>query len=138
MDNLVRILLVEDDPAYAAFLGDLLAYDDCDLTSVETLQRALAALTRTAIDCVLLDLTLPDARGLSALCQLIEHAPEAPIVVVTGFDDDHLALAAINEGAHEYLAKAEIGPRRLRRSIAQAIQRKRTAIELRRARGATG
>ena len=51
-------------------------------------------------------------------------------MVVTGFDDDHIALAAIHEGAHEYLAKSEISPRRLRRSIAQAIERKHGENEL--------
>jgi diguanylate cyclase (GGDEF)-like protein len=130
VDHVVRILLAEGDPAYAAFVADLIDDPACELSTVPTLAAALDSLVRSPADCVLLDLNLPDARGLTGLCRLVADAPDVPVVVVAGLDEDHLALASIAEGAHEYLVKADVSARRLRRTIAQAIQRKRGESEL--------
>jgi diguanylate cyclase (GGDEF)-like protein len=125
-----HLLLIEDDGAYAALVRDFLSRDRYRLTRVGTLADALIELSSDEPDCVLLDLTLPDARELVALRRVTAAAPATPVVVITGHDDDAVALASVGEGAHEYLAKAEVSPRRLRRSIGHAIERKRSEMEL--------
>jgi diguanylate cyclase (GGDEF)-like protein len=125
-----HLLLIEDDAAYAALVRDFLSSDPYSVARVATLADALAELSSDEPDCVLLDLTLPDARGMAALQQVTAAAPTTPVVVITGQNDDAVALASVGEGAHEYLPKSEVSPRRLRRSIGHAIERKRSELEL--------
>ena len=94
------------------------------LHHVTSLAEALEA-QRIRVDCVLLDLALPDARDLEALTAVLA-AFDAPVVVLTGFSDHELGVAAVAAGAEDYLAKNEVDPALLERSVRYAIERHRT------------
>ncbi len=121
----IQVLLVEDD------LGDAVLVEEhisrcsiaVELTHVTTLAAALEA-RRVAVDCVLLDLALPDAQDLDALRGVLA-AFEAPVVVLTGYSDDERGVAAVAAGAEDYLAKNEVDPALLERSVRYAIERHR-------------
>jgi FixJ family two-component response regulator len=74
---------------------------------------------------VLLDLGLPDSQGLETLAKTYSQAPEVPIVVLTGLDDDALGVQAVNRGAQDYLKKGQVDGELLMRTIRYAIERKR-------------
>lgn len=76
-------------------------------------------------DVVLLDLSLPDSRGLDSLIALKPFAAALPIVVLTGFDDETLATGAMQLGAQDYLVKGQVTGSLLVRSIRYAIERQR-------------
>jgi serine phosphatase RsbU (regulator of sigma subunit) len=122
----IQVLLVEDDLGDALLVEEHLARCSVpfDLTHVTSLAAALEA-PRAAVACVLLDLALPDARDLDALRPLLD-AFDAPVVVLTGFSDDERGVAAVAAGAEDYLAKNEVDPALLERSMRYAIERYRT------------
>jgi diguanylate cyclase (GGDEF)-like protein len=131
------ILLVEDNPLIAHMVRAMLAeggLPGADLVHVETIADALLALRRRMPACVLLDLTLPDAEGMDGLLRLRAETAETAVVVLTATDDEGLALAAMQEGAEDYLLKGSVDADLLVRSIRHATERKRA--ENRRARHA--
>ena len=75
-------------------------------------------------DIILLDLGLPDAEGLGAVRRARAAAPSVPLVVLTGLDDESLAVQALQEGAQDYLVKGQIEARGLLRALRYAIERK--------------
>jgi signal transduction histidine kinase len=118
---------VEDNPADAAFVDELLleAGDATfDVEAVPRMERALEALEAGTPDCILLDLSLPDARGLEGVRLLRARKTPAPIVVLTGRADDELAIRALREGASDYLVKDGLDADRLSRSIRYAVERR--------------
>ncbi len=122
----VRILLVEDNPGDARLLRELLFEDrrmQAELVHVDYLSKAFEALRSPGIDLVLLDLSLPDAQGLETLIRTHELAPAVPIVVLTGSNDEELALRAVQLGAQDYLVKDGIDGPSLGRSVRYAIER---------------
>jgi len=130
---LVRVLLIEDNPVDAQLTQDILAEwaaDRFDLTCVGTLGEGLARLARDRFDAVLLDLSLPDAQGLNTVTQVLATSPGIPIVVLTGYDDQELALQAVQQGAQDYLVKGQAQADLLSRAIRYAIERKRTEERL--------
>jgi CheY-like chemotaxis protein len=88
---------------------------------------ALDALRSTDVDVVVLDLRLPDCEGIDTVRAVREIEREVPIVVLTGSDDEKLAIACIDAGAQDYLPKTEVRPQALRRAIGYAITRIRDA-----------
>lgn len=122
----IQVLLVEDDPGDALLVEEHLSRCSIaiSLHHVTTLAAAIEQ-RKTPIDCVLLDLALPDARDLEALHAVLD-AMEAPVVVLTGFSDHELGVAAVAAGAEDYLAKNEVDPALLERSVRYAIERHRT------------
>ncbi|MEW6245777.1 MAG: GGDEF domain-containing response regulator [Nitrospirota bacterium] len=130
---MVRVLLIEDNPVDAQLTQDILAEwaaDRFDLTRVGTLGEGLARLARDRFDAVLLDLSLPDAQGLNTVTQVLATSPGIPIVVLTGYDDQELALQAVQQGAQDYLVKGQAQADLLSRAIRYAIERKRTEERL--------
>ncbi len=130
---MVRVLLIEDNPVDAQLTQDILAEwadDRFDLTRVGTLSEGLARLARDRFDAVLLDLSLPDAQGLNTVTQVLATSPGIPIVVLTGYDDQELALQAVQQGAQDYLVKGQAQADLLSRAIRYAIERKRTEERL--------
>src|SRR5258705_6291701 len=118
----LRLLLVEDDPTDADRLRRSLQRSSIvrarfELDAVDRARDAATRLGRGSYDAVLLDLNLPDARGLESLAIVQQAAGETPIIVVTGYDDESLALEALHRGAQDYLLKGEIGGRSIARSI---------------------
>jgi signal transduction histidine kinase len=130
----LKILLVEDNPADADLIGEIL--DEADeiqwsLVHVEKLKEALTCLRENHFDVVLLDLSLPDKQGLGTVAQTYQAAPDLPIVVLTGLNDKVIALEALREGAQDYLVKGKIDSNLLVRAIRHAIERAHTLKRLR-------
>jgi signal transduction histidine kinase len=94
------------------------------------LKPALRLLAREHFDVVLLDLGLPDSAGTETLDRVRAAAPDVPLVVLAGLDDDGLALTAIQRGAQDYLAKDRLDGHLLRRTLRHAIERKRAEVQL--------
>jgi len=120
----IQLLLVEDDAGDASLVESLLAgaAPNVDVTRVERLQEAQEVLAG-GIDCVLLDLGLPDAMGLEAVERLRAAAPDAAIVVLTGHDDEQRGVDALSRGAEDYLMKGSVDGPLLARAIRYAIER---------------
>jgi serine phosphatase RsbU (regulator of sigma subunit) len=130
----LRILLVEDDAGDAFLVGELLAEAGtrADLRVVETLGEALPRLSE--VDCVLLDLGLPDATGLSGLRDLLRADPRVAVCVLTGIADEPLGIAALAEGAQDYLVKGKVDGVLLTRAVRYAVERRRADENARRLR----
>jgi Flp pilus assembly CpaE family ATPase len=116
----LRVLLIEDNPGDAELVKETLA--DAGGFQVHWAEALLPGLDRAArgdIDLVLLDLSLPDNRGLEGLHAIRTHAPSLPVVVLTGFESESLALRAVQSGAQECIVKGTLqGP-----ALAHALQR---------------
>jgi diguanylate cyclase (GGDEF)-like protein len=129
----LRLLLVEDNAGDAVLVREMLRTaleDRVDLVQVEAVSDACAQVGEIEPACVLLDLSLPDAVGLEAVTQMQAAAPDIPIVVLTGLDDEHLALNAVQHGAQDYLIKGRVDEVLISRSIRYAIERKRAEVAL--------
>jgi signal transduction histidine kinase len=129
----LRILLVEDNPGDADLVRDALSDARnlrVRLTHCSTLAPALELLKQENQDVVLLDLSLPDSTGLCTVLRVREAQPRAPIVVLTGLDDDALAVETVRHGVQDYLVKGQINSILLERAIRYAIERERTEVEL--------
>ena len=101
------------------------------LRSSERLAEALRLLSETHFDVVLLDLGLPDSQGLDTLRRLRDKHRKVAVVVLTGKDDEELALQALQEGAEDYLVKGQADASQLRRSIRYALERRSSENKLR-------
>jgi serine phosphatase RsbU (regulator of sigma subunit) len=124
----VRVLLVEDNPGDARLIREYLTEVEglqFDLEGADRLAAAQQRLLRGDLDVVLLDLSLPDSRGLNTFVRLHAAVPEVPIVVLTGFDDELQAVKAVQEGAEDYLIKGYVNSNLLARSLRYAIERTR-------------
>jgi diguanylate cyclase (GGDEF)-like protein len=122
-----QVLLVEDNPGDARLVVELLreATDDSfRVTHVEQLADARQEVMEYGTGCVLLDLSLPDASRLEALMQLRAAAPDVPIVILSGLQDELLAVKAVQEGAQDYLVKGRVDGAAIGRSIRYAVERK--------------
>ncbi|MGD1058297.1 MAG: fused response regulator/phosphatase, partial [Solirubrobacteraceae bacterium] len=122
------MLLVEDDDGDALIVDDLLseALPGARITRSRTFSDALAELG-SGIDCVLLDLKLPDAEGLDTVLRLRAQAPDTPLIVLTGLHDEAAGVAAVDAGAQDYLVKGEVDGAQLARAIRYAIVRRQAA-----------
>ena len=127
------ILVVEDNLGDVSLIRQALAEGapEVEMTAVGSVAAAVGALEAAVFDCVLLDLGLPDAAGLDGLAALLaQGAP--PILVLTGQDDQELALAAIGRGAEDYLVKTGLAPDVLARALRYAVERRAATDLLRR------
>ncbi len=125
MPNRPSVLLVEDNADDADILRELLAdvRAPVRLTYVECLRDGLLALARGGIDLILLDLSLPDAQGLSTVERTLAAAPNTPILVLTGLEDEALGAAAVHAGAQDYLVKGQVDGAALLRAMRYARER---------------
>jgi diguanylate cyclase (GGDEF)-like protein len=124
--NTIKLLLIEDDQADAELLKDALSrlrYMTVDLVCANSLSNAFAQLNGLEPDIIISDLGLPDSQGLETLIKLSEKVPEVPIIVLTGYDDEELAVGALKSGAQDYLVKGQIDINILYRSIRYSIER---------------
>jgi diguanylate cyclase (GGDEF)-like protein len=121
----VKLLVVEDDPIDLAMLEQLLAQVQpaCAVSVVGTVESALQCVEAGEIDCVLLDLGLPDAEGFQALRRLRAASAELPVVVLTGRSDIETGHAAIAAGAHDVLVKGQSTGNQILRATLWAIDR---------------
>ena len=131
--ELRRVLLVEDNAVDAKFITGLLRVPTATLQCkhVTRLAEALGHLERNHPDVILLDLNLEDSAGYETFHRIRQAASRAAILVLSGSDDEDLAIKTVREGAQDYLVKGTFDGRLLLRSIRYAIERKRTAEALR-------
>jgi serine phosphatase RsbU (regulator of sigma subunit) len=120
-----QVLLVEDDDGDALLVEELLAEVGAAVVvrRARSLSEAKGMISGAA--CVLLDLGLPDSRGLNGLRQLLQIEPEAAIVVLTGEASESLGEQAVRSGAQDYLVKGEVAGHRLHRVLRYAVERRR-------------
>lgn len=129
LSETLTLLLIEDDDGDAFLVEELLGQAEAPprITWVRSLAETRAELT-SKIQCVLVDLSLPDATGLEALEQVLAMAPHAAVLVLTGLRDAHVGVAAVQAGAQDYLVKQDVDARLLARSIRYAMERKRADL----------
>jgi DNA-binding response OmpR family regulator len=130
----MRILLVEDQPDFGRLIREYLLDSDAptfQVRHVENLAAALEALTEQLFDAALLDLTLPDSVGLGTFQRILEVAPNLPVIILTGIDDEDVGVAAIKSGAQEFLPKQHLNLLLLTRTLQYAAERKQMELQLR-------
>ncbi len=133
----LTVLLIEDDLGDATILRRTLAELRAvkfDLVWADRLSSGLAYLSEQAFDIMLLDLSLPDSQGLDTITQVRAHTLNVPIVVLTGLDDEAVAMQAVQAGAQDYLVKGQADANALSRSIRYAVERYRLRVALEQAR----
>ena len=131
MPNILKILLVEDNKNDAALISEMI-YEDAiknadevqyDLVHRETCKDALNYLAENKVDVILLDLSLPDSSGLDTVKKIVEQEKNTPIIVLTGLDNETVALQALQIGVQDYLSKNQINGILLVRSLRYSIER---------------
>ena len=134
----VSVLVVEDDPgdfglirAHVRRAGLGRDGDRETVIWAKTLAEGVALARRDQIDVVLLDLSLPDSSGLATVRTIRSALPDVPLVVLTGHDDNELALAALRAGAQDYLVKGRFEHDALGRAVRHALVRERLEARLR-------
>ncbi|MER5201431.1 fused response regulator/phosphatase [Streptomyces sp. NPDC002884] len=138
-DPVYRVLLIEDDQADALLVEELLHDTGLrfELTTRTTLAEARTDLSARAIDCILLDLHLPDASGTKAIAAVRELAPHTAVIVLTGLSETQAGAEAMAAGAQDYLVKGKVEADLLHRTVRYAVYRSQTeraAAEAQRAR----
>ena len=131
----IRLLLIEDNPGDARLvrehLHDASGSQSFSLEDAPSLTAAITSVSQgEPPDIVLLDLSLPDSFGLDTLARWQAAAPTLPVIVLTGSDDEALAVAAVREGAQDYLVKGRLDGTLLAHSMRYAIERKRVQADL--------
>jgi PAS domain S-box-containing protein len=129
----LKVLLVEDDPGDAFLLQSLLTQTEqvqFDLVCANRLAEGLKNLNDTAFDIMLLDLSLPDSVGLTTINNVRAYTLDVPIIVLTGLDDEEIAMQAVQAGAQDYLAKRDLDVNMLTRAIRDAVERHRLQTAL--------
>lgn len=134
-EQVLRLLLVEDNPADARLIQEELREVPSvrfEVLHVMRLSEAERVGREAKLDAVLLDLSLPDGHGLGNISRLLQAAPAVPLVVLTGTDDEQLAVQAVHQGAQDYLVKGQVTGPLLVRALRYAIERKRAEEGLKR------
>jgi len=137
-DRVANVLLVEDNPGDARLIREMLEEANTQkdrrcfhLHQVDRLSRGLDCLAAKEIGVVLLDLSLPDSFGIETFTTVFTRAPQVPIIVLTGTDDETLALSAVKTGAQDYLIKGQVDGSLLVRAMRYAMERKQAEQALR-------
>jgi diguanylate cyclase (GGDEF)-like protein len=127
------VLMIEDNPADSRLVHEMLVESGpCEfiLQCADRVGTALAMLHDKIFEVILLDLSLPDGQGLETVKQICSAAPDVPIIVLTGLDDEELALQSIESGAQDYITKGQFTGQAILRAMRYAIQRKRMEVNL--------
>lgn len=129
----IQILCVEDNPGDAFIIQAMLGKIEVptiEFTHVERLDDAFKILAQRPVDAVLLDLSLPDSYGIETVQAIQTQYPSLPTIILTGTDDENLAVQALHEGAQDYLVKEQVSDYILHKAIRYAIERKKIELEL--------
>ena len=132
--EIIKVLLIEDNPGDARLVKEMLIDEGANkfsLAHVGLIREGLSLLRDEDYHVVLLDLSLPDGHGLDTIRQVCAIAPHLPIIILTGLDDETIAIRAVQEGAQDYLVKGQMDSNLLARAIRYAIERKRVEEKLR-------
>jgi signal transduction histidine kinase len=127
-----HILLIEDNPGDADLVRLRLveAHADVAVSCVNRLSIGLAAMSVETPAMVLLDLNLPDSRGADTYRAVLKEAPGVPVVVLSGQDDEELAVNAVHQGIQDYLVKGNFDSKQLARAMPYAIERQALVTSL--------
>ncbi len=137
VDQRIRVLLIEDDPADAKWIEETLAKAaevSFEISHAQALEHGLRLLRDGDFQCTLLDLSLEEGEGLDTLARAKVAASAVPIIAMTSQDDEVLALQALRFGAQDYLVKGDSDPRLVVRTLRHAVERHRILAELAKAR----
>lgn len=134
----IHVLLIEDNAGDVHLVKTLLAQSNeantspsfIQLTHTEQLKQAQAMLDTTPYDLVLLDLSLPDARGLDSFLEISRYQPTIPVVILSSYTNHELAIQAVQLGAQDYLAKDDLSANLLVKTIHHTIERHRLLLEI--------
>ncbi len=132
--EIIQVLLIEDNPGDTRLVKEMLVdagASKFSLTHVGLLSEGLSLLRNESHHVILLDLSLPDGHGLDTVRQVCAVAPHLPVVILTGLDDETIAIRAVQEGAEDYLVKGQMDGNLLARAVRHAIERKRAEEALR-------
>ena len=130
----VTVLLIEDSEVDAALVSEMLAQArglNAKVVRCDRLEAGLVQLGRGDVDIVLLDLSLPDSRGLETFERVSALAPDMPIIVMSAHRDEDLAVTAVRNGAQDYLMKGQVTIESLARSIQYGLERHRLLHSIR-------
>ena len=131
--TIINVLLIENDPADADFIGKQLAdvgKVSFQLVRTDRLASGMEHLAQGEIQAILLNLSLPDSRGLQTFTKLSSHSDGVPVIILSDVDDQNLAIEAVQRGAQDYLVKGEVVGRMLTRTILSSIERNRIKRDL--------
>jgi putative two-component system response regulator len=131
-DKIIRLLLLEDNPGDVRLIREQLldTKNQFEFHCFDSLSKGLEYLSSGNIDAVLLDIGLPDSQGINTIEQVLFKIPSVPIIVLTGLDDENIAMEAVRRGAQDYLIKGSATGNMLFRVIRYAMERKSTEEEL--------
>ncbi len=133
MPKPITVLLVEDDPGDRRVISEMLSQVGQErfiVECVERLSRGLERLATGGIDVVLLDLSLPDSQGLATFTKVHAQVPHQAVLVLSGVNDEVMAVTAVQQGAQDYLVKSQVDGAGLVRAVRYALERKRAQEEL--------
>jgi sigma-B regulation protein RsbU (phosphoserine phosphatase) len=122
----VKLLLVEDNPDDVFFLRAMLkdvSGTTFEIYPFDSLSSGLERLAEGGIDIILLDLSLPDSSGLDTFRKIKARARNIPIIILSGSDDETLAVNAVHVGAEDYLVKGNVNSHLITRAVLYAIER---------------
>ncbi|MBI5184590.1 MAG: response regulator [Nitrospinae bacterium] len=132
----LKILLIEDNPGDARLIKEMCVEAEnlsFEMDWTERLSDAIGRLAEKKFDVVLLDLSLPDSHGFETFAKARDSAPNVPIVILSGLDDQALAMKAVQAGAQDYLVKGQVSSMIVARVIRYAMERKKIEESLRKA-----
>ena len=135
--KVINVLIIEDDLDYYQLIKDILSESEQPTFLIEhreKLSKGLERLMQGNIDIVLLDLGLPDSSGIKTFMYVYSNAPDIPIIILTGIEDDRFAIESVHRGAQDFLFKGLMDPDNIVRAIKYAIERKKIEKELKEAR----
>src|SRR5580704_612143 len=129
----INMLLIEDDPDDVQFLRRTLHKASgvrFEVEPAKNLEESLTRLAKGGLDLILLDLTLPESSGMDTFNAVKAHAHDVPIIILSGLDDETLALNAVHAGAEDYLVKGRANSQLITRAVIYAMERteSRTAL----------
>ncbi|MFZ0284101.1 MAG: response regulator, partial [Terriglobales bacterium] len=124
-DQATRVLLIEDNPGDADLVRLRLIEGNAavEVNCVERLADGIASLGAHPPSVVLLDLNLPDSHGAETFRTVLANAPDVPVVILSGQDDEALAVKAVHQGVQDYLVKTDITSKQLERAMRYAVER---------------
>ncbi len=130
MQTINKILLIEDNPADVQLLKeslDTVSYSQLLIVSRISEFRDYRG---NSPEMIFLDLNLPDSRGMETFMEVNRRFPDAAIIVLSGLQDEKMALQALQAGAQDYIVKGEFEEKSLAKSIRYSIERKRSQLKL--------
>lgn len=133
VDNQINVFLIEDNLADIALIREMLKESRkprFKLYNTRRLKEGLEKIKKENIHVLLLDLNLPDSHGLNTFQKANEEVSGIPIVILSAFDDEDIAIKAVKGEAQDYLIKDKVDANLLSRSISYAIERKSNEAEL--------